>query len=56
MVLVVQSRHLMDRIGDESFWLDCPALANELVRREAPQRLQSVPEVVGCDEIVEMRP
>lgn len=53
--LDVQSRHLMERIGDEPFWLDCPALANELVRREAPQRLQSAPEVVGCDEIVEMR-
>lgn len=40
---------------DRSFWLDGPALANELVRRETPQRLQSAPEVAGCDEIVEMR-
>ena len=44
----------MDRVEDESFGLDCPALADELVRREARQRLQSSAEVVGIDEVGEM--
>ena len=35
----VQSGHLMDRVEDESFGLECPALAAELVRRETRQRL-----------------
>ena len=35
--------------------LECLALANERVRREAPQRLQSAPKIVGCYEIIEMR-
>ncbi len=34
-LLDVQSRHLMDRIQDESFWLLCPAFADKLVLREA---------------------
>ena len=52
--LGVQSRHLLDRVEDESFGLDCPAFADEFVGREAPERLQSSPEIVGIDEVREM--
>ena len=53
--LGVQSRHLLDRVEDESFGLDCRALADEFVRGQSLQRLQSPAEVVGRDEVVEMR-
>ena len=45
----------MDRVEDESFGLDCPAFADEFVRCEAFQRLQSSAEVVSADKVVEMR-
>ena len=31
--LVVQPRHFLERIEDESFWLECPLFADELVCR-----------------------
>ena len=34
-VLVVQSRHLVDRISDESIWLRSPDFADVFVWREA---------------------
>ena len=52
--LGVQSRHLMDRIQGEPFGFDCPLFADELVRSEAFERLQSSPEVVGADEVGKM--
>lgn len=46
----------MERIENESVRLFCPAFADELVRREAFERLQPASEIVGGDEIGEMRP
>jgi hypothetical protein len=53
--LGVQSRHLVDRVEDESIWLRCPDFADVFVRREAAERLEPLGEVVGCQEVREMR-
>jgi hypothetical protein len=45
---------LLERIEAESIWLFCPELADELIGREAFERLQSLGEVVGRDEVCEM--
>ena len=42
----VWSRHLMDRIEDESVWLGSPAFADELVRRQPAESLQSTGVVI----------
>ena len=49
--LGVQSRHRMAWIEFESLWLFCPAFADELVRREASERLEPSRKVVGVDEV-----
>ena len=43
----VWSRHLLERVNGEAFGLCGPCLANELVRGEAVECLESAPEVVG---------
>ena len=45
----------MERIENESIRLFCPAFADELVRREAFERLQPASETVSGDEIDKMR-
>jgi hypothetical protein len=45
---------LLERVEAESFRLDCPSFADELVGREAVEGLESSGEVVGGDEVVEM--
>ena len=52
--LAVKSRHLMEWVESEPFWLWCPAFADELVRREAFEGLEATPEVVGAEEVGEM--
>src|SRR5271169_5547346 len=44
----------MDRIERESFGLFCPELANVFVGREAIERLKTLGEVVGADEVGEV--
>ena len=44
----------MERIEPELFGLDCPSFADELVRGEALEGLQSAAEVVCSDEVGEM--
>lgn len=44
----------MDGVDSESLRFRCPSFADELVRREALERLQSSPEVVGDDEVGKM--
>lgn len=43
----VQSRHLVDRIADESVWFGSPDLADVLVGRKAVQRPEPAREIVG---------
>ena len=50
----VWSRHLVDRIEGESVWLGSPAFADELVRRQPAESLQSTGVVIRVDEIREM--
>ena len=52
--LGVQSRHLVDRVKNESFRLGCPDFADVFVGREAVQGLQSACEVVGREEVGEV--
>jgi hypothetical protein len=52
--LGVWSRHLMDRIQDESIWLGSPAFADELIGRQPAESLQSTGVVIRVDEIREM--
>jgi len=52
--LGVQSRHLVDRVQDESVWLGGPDLADVFVWREAVEGLESAREVVGCYEVAEV--
>ena len=49
-----QSRHLVEWVEGEPSWFFRPALADELVGREALQRLQAPAEVVGCNEVGEV--
>ena len=44
----------MDWIEVESFWLDCPSFADELVGCETFEGLQSPAEVIGGDEVSEV--
>ena len=53
-MLGVWSRHFLERIEFESFWLGSPAFAAELVWRETFEVLEPPAEVVGVDEIGEM--
>src|SRR5208283_5434392 len=46
----------MERIECESLRLLCPELADELIRREAFERLQPARKIVSGDEVREMRP
>ena|SRR5215203_1965435 len=39
LILGVESRHLLERIEDEAIRIGCPAFADELVGREALERL-----------------
>ncbi len=48
-------RHLVERIEDESLRLVRPEIADEYVRREAFERLQSAHKIVCCDEVGEVR-
>lgn len=45
----------MDRIDDESIWLRSPDFDDVFVRREAAECLESASEVVGGDEVGEVR-
>ena len=47
----VQSRHLVDRVQDESIRLGGPDLADVFVGREATEGLESAGEVVGGQEV-----
>jgi len=49
--LGVPSRHLLEWIEGESFWLFCPGPADELVGCEAFESFVSLGEVVGVDEV-----
>jgi hypothetical protein len=44
------------RIDPEPVWLLCPRLADELVGREAPERLEPASVVGGVHEQLEVRP
>lgn len=46
----------MDRINLEAFGLGCPLLANEFIRGQALQRLESAAKVVGVDKVGEVLP
>jgi hypothetical protein len=46
---------LLERIGNESLWLRSPALADIFEGREALQSLEATSEVIGGDEVREMR-
>ena len=50
----VQSRHLVDRVENESVWLGCPDLAHVVVRRKAAEGLEPAREVVGYHEVREV--
>jgi hypothetical protein len=52
--LGVLSRHLVDRIEDESVWLGSPAFADELIGRQPNESPQSTGVVIRVDEIREM--
>jgi len=54
IALVVQSRHLVDRVEDESIRLRCPDLADVFVGREPAERLQSACEIAGWQEVGEV--
>ena len=54
--LGVQSRHLVDRVQDESVGLGCPDLADVFVWCEPAECLEPAGEVVGCHEVREVRP
>lgn len=47
---------MLERINHEAIRLGRPAFADELVGREALERLQSTSEVVGRDEVGEVAP
>jgi len=53
--LGVWSRHLLDRIEDESSGLFCPGITNVLVGRKAFQNLETASEVVGRDKVGQAR-
>ena len=44
----------MDWINPEAYGLGCPLLANEFIRGQALERLESSAEVVGIDEVRQM--
>jgi len=45
----------MDRIESKSVGFFLPAFADEFISREAMERLESFGEVVGSDEVAEVR-
>ena len=45
------ARHLMDQVQGEPFGFDRPLFADEPVRREAFEGLQSSAEVIGADQV-----
>ena len=53
--LGVQSRHLLERIDNESFWLCCPGFADELVGCETFEGVQATAEIVSIDEVIKVR-
>ena len=53
-ILGVQSRHLVDRIQDESVWLGCPDLADVFVRRETAESRELSGEVMSYNEVREV--
>jgi len=53
-ILGVQSRHLVDRVENESVWLGCPDLADVFIRREAAEGLEPPGEIVSVHEVGEM--
>src|SRR5881227_2145209 len=53
--LGVWSRHLLDRVEDEATWLFCPGVADVLIGREPFQDLEAASEVVGRDEVGQVR-
>ncbi len=50
----VQSLHFLERVEFESFRLGSPAFTDELVGREAFERLEPSAEIVGVNEVCEM--
>ena len=48
--LDVRSRHLVERVDSESFWLGYPVFADELVRGKTVERFQALGVVEGVDE------
>lgn len=52
--LDVESRHLVARVEDESFWLCLPGFADEFVGRETFTGLEAFGEIVGLNEVGEM--
>lgn len=53
--LGVESQHVMGWIKPEPVWFFCPLFGDELEGGQAAKGLQSSGEVVGCDEVVQMR-
>lgn len=53
--LVVQPQHLVDGIDDEPVWLSGPYLDDIFVGREATKHLEPAGEVVGRDELGDVR-
>jgi hypothetical protein len=54
-VLDVRSRHFLERADCESLWLGSPGFADELIRGEAFEGLEASGEVIGVDEVAQMR-
>jgi hypothetical protein len=53
-MLGVQSRHLVDRIDNKSFWLWRRRLADILVGREAFEHFEPSCKILSCDIVFEM--
>ena len=54
--LGVWSRHLLERADIESLWFCGPGFADELVWGEASEGFEASGEVVGVDEVLQVRP
>src|SRR5215813_15121137 len=52
--LGVWSRHLLERVENESIWLRSPCFADKFVRGETVEGFKASAEVVGIDEVIEM--
>src|ERR1700730_15667045 len=53
-ILVVQSRHFLERANCESLRLRSPGFADELIRGEASEGLKASGKVVGFDEVAQI--